>query len=231
MECIATPLIALPEWHDDQQDAVVFRLASQQQDKQPTPYLPLARNAAPTTANTKRRQVRHMRRHTVQNISLPSASSASSSAPKRVRFDRSAIVKPRSSTTTAKSGHHTKTKQQWEQLLLSSIEGLQGLYSKMDTPAPSVQTSPVLGDRFPKPDLLATTNMAFRALQIASGSPVSSRRADEYDGDMSSGSEESDACSSDVESPATPRSARMGSEESMDLDDGFITGMPVGYEG
>lgn len=219
MECItiATPFIAHPDSDRDWDDQAVFRLP---QVKQPTLYMPLTRNAP---VDTKRRQVRHVRRHTVQNIRISSAG-----IQKRVRFDRAAVMKP----TTKGGSNNTKTKKEWEDLLTSSLEGLQGLYSKMDHSNKPTEKSPVLGDRLPKPDLLLDrTDMAFRALQIASGSPVSPSQyqTEEYDGDMSSGSEDSlDSYDTEVESPATPRSARMGSEESMELDSGFM-GMGIGY--
>lgn len=227
MECItiSTPLIAHPDSDRDWDEQSVFRLP---QVKQPTPYMPLTRNAPVDT--TKRRQVRHVRRHTVQNIRI-----SASGIQKRVRFDRSAVaVKP---VTTFKNNHTTtttnRTRKEWEDLLKSSINGLQGLYNKMDN-TPPAKSSPVLGDRLPKPDLsiMDRTDMAFRALQIASGSnPVSPSQyqTEEYDGDMSSGSEDSfDSYDTETESPATPRSARMGSEESMDLDTGFM-GMGIKY--
>lgn len=220
MECISTPIIAHPDsdrdW--DEQQHHVFSLP---QDQKPVPYMPLTRNGP---VDTKRRQVRHMRRHTVQNIRI-------TGLPKRVRFDRSAIVKPTSTSAASKS---TKTRKEWEELLKSSLVGLQGLYHNIHPPAapmPAIQQSPVLGDRLPKPDLLALsldhTSLAFRALQIASRSPVSPSQyqTEEYDGDMSSGSE--DSYDTEGESPATPQSVRMGSEESMELDSGF-RGMGMG---
>lgn len=233
MECItiSTPLIvAHPDsdrdWvdhHHDDHHQSVFRLPSV---KQPAPYMmPLSRNAAPVVLPVdtgKRRQVRHMRRHTVQNIRMTS----NAGIQKRVRFDRSApLMKPSSSP---KNNNNTKSRKEWEDLLKSSIEGLQGLYNKIETPV--VKSSPVLADRLPKPDLSCAidhANMAFRALQIASGNSVSPSQyqTEEYDGDMSSGSEDSfDSYDTEAESvsPATPRSARMGSEESMELDSGFM---------
>lgn len=220
MECItiATPLIAHPDSDRDWDEQSVFRLP---QVKQPTLYMPLTKSAP---VDTKRRQVRHVRRHTVQNIRISSAG-----IQKRVRFDRAPVMKPTFTITKSNNNTTTKTRKEWEDLLTSSIDGLQGLYNKMEN-KPTEQ-SPVLGDRLPKPDLLDHTDMAFRALQIASGSPVSPSQyqTEEYDGDMSSGSEDSfDSYDTEVESPATPRSARMGSEESMELDSGFM-GMGIGY--
>lgn len=217
MECItiSTPLIAHPDSDRDWDEQTVFRLPPVV--KQPTPYLPLTRNAPIDT--TKRRQVRHVRRHTVQNIRI-----SASGIQKRVRFDRSATV--------GQPAPSTKTRKEWQALLESSLHGLQGLYNKMDKTSPPVKSSLVLGDQLPKPDLsIDHTNMAFRALQIASGgsstvSPPPPYQAEEYDGDMSSGSE--DSLDSEAESPATPRSARMSSEESMDLDSGFMS-LGIGY--
>lgn len=235
MECISNPIIAHPESDRDWDDQHVYHLVVD--TKHPTPVVPLTRNAP---VETKRRQVRHMRRHTVQNIKF-------AGMPKRVRFDRSAITKPSSG-----SAKNTKSRKEWEDLLKFSIEGLQGIYNKMGTSSttattttttatptsttPSaVQTSPVLGDRLPKPDLsgMDYTSMAFRAMQIACNSnPISSSQyqAEEYDGDMSSGSEDSfDSYDTEVDSPATPLSMmRMGSvDEDMDLDSGFM-GMGIG---
>ncbi|PSR80420.1 hypothetical protein BD289DRAFT_490770 [Coniella lustricola] len=105
-----------------------------------------------------------------------------------------------------------KTAKDWEQLLKTSLSGLQGLYAKLEQPpAPKAQR---LADRLPKPDMagMDRAEMVSRALQAAIGCVSAPSQQDLYEGD-STGTEYS---YSSEDAPATPDTIR--TNDHVDID-------------
>lgn len=119
------------------------------------------------------------------------------------------IEKPLAYKTPTKN---TKSTKEWEQLLKTSLNGLQGLYTKLEQPpAPKARR---LADRLPKPDMagMDRAEMVSRALQAAIGCATLPGQQDIYEGD-STGTEYS---YSSEDAPATPDTVR--TSEHVDVD-------------
>ncbi|KUI65086.1 hypothetical protein VM1G_01281 [Cytospora mali] len=132
---------------------------------------------------------------------------------KRRRINRPVVItKQRSAVDKNKSAGD------WEHLLKSSLQSLQGLYEKMDVPvAPKSQ---VLGNRFPI-GLMENdpATVASKAMHHAAGC-CSEGGINEDDIYNSSSSETDDASDSDYtsEGPATPEAGAMQIDEDVDID-------------
>ncbi|KAK2605752.1 hypothetical protein N8I77_008567 [Diaporthe amygdali] len=129
---------------------------------------------------------------------------------KRRRVDRPTIInKPLSPADKARSASD------WEQMLKLSINNLQGLYAKMDTPASA--TGRLLGDMFPQrvadsdPSLAAS-----RAMHHAAGCCTEGGLDEDEDAYSSTSSDDMESDSSSDDQPATPDTAQM--DEGSDVD-------------
>lgn len=130
---------------------------------------------------------------------------------------RRRINKPVVITKQRSAVEKSRSNSDWEHLLRSSLQSLQGLYQKMD--APIVPKSQVLGVRFP---LSLVENdpgtVASKAIHHASGC-CSEGGVDEDDGYNSSSSTTEYLSDSDnnSEGPATPDATQIDEEIDIDL--------------
>lgn len=125
--------------------------------------------------------------------------------------------------TTKQRSHFEKSRSaaDWEHLLKSSLQSLQGLYARIDVPA--ALKSQVLGDRTPlglvdhSPALMASKAMHHAAGCCNEGGPNDD---ESYD---SSSSEAEDSSDSDdaFEGPATPNATRFDAHVDIDIDIDF----------
>lgn len=110
-----------------------------------------------------------------------------------------------------------RSKEEWEDMLKTSMSSLQSAYSKMELEVPPAPKSRTLGDRMHKPSVAGRdrTEIASRALQVAAGCSMFSafNQMDISDAE-SSGTE--DSYGSDY-APATPADTVRTSED-MDID-------------
>lgn len=148
---------------------------------------------------------------TKRRVSQPDAARVE----KRRRINKPVVItKQRSPIEKSKSTGD------WELLLKSSLERLQGLYEKVD--APVIPKSQVLGDRFPL-GLVASdpVSMTSKAMHHAAGC-CSEGGIDEDDSYNSSASEAGDSSDSDMasEGPSTPDATHFNDDVDIDIDFG-----------